>query len=266
MVVERCGFLLETYVSQVPSDTALLYCQITATLSSHLALLQQILSWKRMQIVPYTFPWTTLYPFQDTEPPVIDRCRSPPTVQAADIETAVVWEVPQFSDNSGMSSPGFSDGSSGIWFILLLLCFTALHPLPLPMMDKQDLFRLENGDRGQALGVHLCMWMPVKDTRPIVQRREDVCESVFMGGRYTEHDSWMDKVVAPSAYVIKMIKQQEAGGFPIRQKYQNLFCHSLHSFRSWSICYLARSIMFSFLNIKDLSFKTCHVVNIVSHF
>ncbi|XP_063750705.1 sushi, von Willebrand factor type A, EGF and pentraxin domain-containing protein 1 isoform X1 [Eleginops maclovinus] len=37
----------------------------------------------------------------DTEPPVIDRCRSPPTVQAADTETAVVWEVPQFSDNSG---------------------------------------------------------------------------------------------------------------------------------------------------------------------
>ncbi|XP_074555287.1 sushi, von Willebrand factor type A, EGF and pentraxin domain-containing protein 1 [Halichoeres trimaculatus] len=38
----------------------------------------------------------------DTEPPVIDRCRSPPTVQATDTETAaVVWEVPQFSDNSG---------------------------------------------------------------------------------------------------------------------------------------------------------------------
>uniref|UniRef100_A0A672YPS0 Sushi, von Willebrand factor type A, EGF and pentraxin domain-containing protein 1 n=1 Tax=Sphaeramia orbicularis TaxID=375764 RepID=A0A672YPS0_9TELE len=47
----------------------------------------------------------------DTEPPVIDRCRSPPTVHATDSETAVVWEVPQFSDNSGMSltnshSPG----------------------------------------------------------------------------------------------------------------------------------------------------------------
>uniref|UniRef100_A0A672YPJ6 Sushi, von Willebrand factor type A, EGF and pentraxin domain-containing protein 1 n=1 Tax=Sphaeramia orbicularis TaxID=375764 RepID=A0A672YPJ6_9TELE len=37
----------------------------------------------------------------DTEPPVIDRCRSPPTVHATDSETAVVWEVPQFSDNSG---------------------------------------------------------------------------------------------------------------------------------------------------------------------
>uniref|UniRef100_A0A667ZKN9 Sushi, von Willebrand factor type A, EGF and pentraxin domain-containing protein 1 n=1 Tax=Myripristis murdjan TaxID=586833 RepID=A0A667ZKN9_9TELE len=37
----------------------------------------------------------------DTEPPVIDRCRSPPTVQATDMETAVFWEVPQFSDNSG---------------------------------------------------------------------------------------------------------------------------------------------------------------------
>uniref|UniRef100_A0AAV2KL76 Sushi, von Willebrand factor type A, EGF and pentraxin domain-containing protein 1 n=1 Tax=Knipowitschia caucasica TaxID=637954 RepID=A0AAV2KL76_KNICA len=36
----------------------------------------------------------------DTDPPVIDRCRSPPPVQATDTETAVVWEVPQFSDNS----------------------------------------------------------------------------------------------------------------------------------------------------------------------
>lgn len=48
-------------------------------------------------------PLTTLYPFIDTEPPVIDRCRLPPMVQAIDTETAVVWEVPQFSDNSGMS-------------------------------------------------------------------------------------------------------------------------------------------------------------------
>ncbi|XP_035004472.2 sushi, von Willebrand factor type A, EGF and pentraxin domain-containing protein 1 isoform X1 [Hippoglossus stenolepis] len=37
----------------------------------------------------------------DTEPPVIDRCRSPPMVRATDAETAVTWEVPQFSDNSG---------------------------------------------------------------------------------------------------------------------------------------------------------------------
>ncbi|XP_045068130.1 sushi, von Willebrand factor type A, EGF and pentraxin domain-containing protein 1 isoform X2 [Coregonus clupeaformis] len=37
----------------------------------------------------------------DTEPPVIDRCRSPPTFQATDTQTAVAWEVPQFSDNSG---------------------------------------------------------------------------------------------------------------------------------------------------------------------
>lgn len=168
--------------------SALLYCQITPTLSSHLALLQQILSWRQMQIIPYTFPLTTSYPFQDTEPPVIDRCRSPPTVQAIDMEMAVVWEVPQFSDNSGMSSPGFSEGSSRTWFILLLLCSTALHPLPLPMMDKQDLFRLENGDRWQALGAHLCMWMLVKDTSPIVQRWEDVCGSVFMGGRHTEQN------------------------------------------------------------------------------
>uniref|UniRef100_A0A674AIS1 Sushi, von Willebrand factor type A, EGF and pentraxin domain-containing protein 1 n=1 Tax=Salmo trutta TaxID=8032 RepID=A0A674AIS1_SALTR len=40
----------------------------------------------------------------DTEPPVIDRCRSPPTFQATDMQTAVVWEVPQFSDNSGIVS------------------------------------------------------------------------------------------------------------------------------------------------------------------
>ncbi|KAM6949553.1 LOW QUALITY PROTEIN: sushi, von Willebrand factor type A, EGF and pentraxin domain-containing protein 1 [Aplochiton taeniatus] len=37
----------------------------------------------------------------DTEPPVIDRCRSPPTFQATDTEMAATWEVPQFSDNSG---------------------------------------------------------------------------------------------------------------------------------------------------------------------
>uniref|UniRef100_A0AAV2KP80 Sushi, von Willebrand factor type A, EGF and pentraxin domain-containing protein 1 n=1 Tax=Knipowitschia caucasica TaxID=637954 RepID=A0AAV2KP80_KNICA len=40
----------------------------------------------------------------DTDPPVIDRCRSPPPVQATDTETAVVWEVPQFSDNSEVQS------------------------------------------------------------------------------------------------------------------------------------------------------------------
>ncbi|XP_064199795.1 sushi, von Willebrand factor type A, EGF and pentraxin domain-containing protein 1 isoform X2 [Anguilla rostrata] len=37
----------------------------------------------------------------DTEPPVIDRCRSPPPFQTTETETVVVWEVPQFSDNSG---------------------------------------------------------------------------------------------------------------------------------------------------------------------
>ncbi|KAG7461968.1 hypothetical protein MATL_G00196770 [Megalops atlanticus] len=37
----------------------------------------------------------------DTEPPVIDRCRSPPTFQTTETEMAVEWEVPQFSDNSG---------------------------------------------------------------------------------------------------------------------------------------------------------------------
>lgn len=39
---------------------AMLYCQITAMLSSHLAPLQQILPLKQMQIVPYIFPFTTL--------------------------------------------------------------------------------------------------------------------------------------------------------------------------------------------------------------
>ncbi|XP_067257599.1 sushi, von Willebrand factor type A, EGF and pentraxin domain-containing protein 1 isoform X2 [Chanodichthys erythropterus] len=37
----------------------------------------------------------------DTEPPLIDRCRSPPTVKASGRKTAVYWEEPQFSDNSG---------------------------------------------------------------------------------------------------------------------------------------------------------------------
>ncbi|KAK2514926.1 Svep1 [Columba guinea] len=35
------------------------------------------------------------------EPPVIDRCRSPPPVQAIENEYPVSWEEPQFSDNSG---------------------------------------------------------------------------------------------------------------------------------------------------------------------
>lgn len=158
MAVERCGFLLETCVQQEPSDT-LHGCTVRSQRHSvpvwppySKYCLENGCKW----LLTPSF-LTTSYPFQDTEPPVIDRCRSPPTVQAADIETAVVWEVPQFSDNSGMSGPRFSDGSSRGWFILLLLCSTALHPLPPPMMDKQDLFRLENGDQGQALGVHLCM-------------------------------------------------------------------------------------------------------------
>lgn len=98
---------------------------------------------------------TTSSAFQDTEPPVIDRCRSPPTVPAADTETAVVWEVPQFSDNSGMSGPAFSGGSTRGWFILLLLCSAALHPLPPPVMDKRDLFRLEKGN-GVRLWMYIC--------------------------------------------------------------------------------------------------------------
>ncbi|XP_035375850.1 sushi, von Willebrand factor type A, EGF and pentraxin domain-containing protein 1 isoform X3 [Electrophorus electricus] len=49
----------------------------------------------------------------DTEPPLIDRCRSPPTVQATDRETPVYWEEPQFSDNSGAWLNISSTHSSG---------------------------------------------------------------------------------------------------------------------------------------------------------
>ncbi|XP_066469620.1 sushi, von Willebrand factor type A, EGF and pentraxin domain-containing protein 1 isoform X1 [Tiliqua scincoides] len=37
----------------------------------------------------------------DIEPPVIDKCRSPPPVQVAEKDYRVTWEEPQFSDNSG---------------------------------------------------------------------------------------------------------------------------------------------------------------------
>lgn len=37
----------------------------------------------------------------DIEPPVIDKCRSPPPVQVSDKDYKVIWEEPQFSDNSG---------------------------------------------------------------------------------------------------------------------------------------------------------------------
>ncbi|XP_010084896.1 PREDICTED: sushi, von Willebrand factor type A, EGF and pentraxin domain-containing protein 1-like, partial [Pterocles gutturalis] len=37
----------------------------------------------------------------DAEPPVIDRCRSPPPMQAVENEYPATWEEPQFSDNSG---------------------------------------------------------------------------------------------------------------------------------------------------------------------
>uniref|UniRef100_A0A8B9JCB5 Sushi, von Willebrand factor type A, EGF and pentraxin domain-containing protein 1 n=1 Tax=Astyanax mexicanus TaxID=7994 RepID=A0A8B9JCB5_ASTMX len=49
----------------------------------------------------------------DMEPPLIDRCRSPPTVQATDTETPVYWEEPQFSDNSGAVLNISSTHSSG---------------------------------------------------------------------------------------------------------------------------------------------------------
>uniref|UniRef100_A0A8D0GC18 Sushi, von Willebrand factor type A, EGF and pentraxin domain containing 1 n=1 Tax=Sphenodon punctatus TaxID=8508 RepID=A0A8D0GC18_SPHPU len=37
----------------------------------------------------------------DVESPVIDRCRSPPSIQVAEKEYRASWEEPQFSDNSG---------------------------------------------------------------------------------------------------------------------------------------------------------------------
>ncbi|KAM4706820.1 sushi, von Willebrand factor type A, EGF and pentraxin domain-containing protein 1 [Discoglossus pictus] len=37
----------------------------------------------------------------DVDPPVIDKCRSPPAIQATDKEQSATWEEPQFSDNSG---------------------------------------------------------------------------------------------------------------------------------------------------------------------
>ncbi|XP_068090442.1 sushi, von Willebrand factor type A, EGF and pentraxin domain-containing protein 1 isoform X2 [Hyperolius riggenbachi] len=37
----------------------------------------------------------------DVDPPVIDRCRSPPAFQATGSNQSVTWEEPQFSDNSG---------------------------------------------------------------------------------------------------------------------------------------------------------------------
>lgn len=57
----------------------------------------------------------------------------------------------------------------------------------------------------------------MKDTRPRVQQWEDVCESVFMGGRYTEYNLWTDKIAAASANVIKTIKWEESGGFSVEQ-------------------------------------------------
>ncbi|TRY57481.1 hypothetical protein DNTS_014228 [Danionella cerebrum] len=49
----------------------------------------------------------------DTEPPLIDRCRSPPTIKATGRESPVHWDEPQFSDNSGASLNISSTHSSG---------------------------------------------------------------------------------------------------------------------------------------------------------
>ncbi|KAJ7408534.1 hypothetical protein BTVI_59212 [Pitangus sulphuratus] len=37
----------------------------------------------------------------DVEPPVVDKCRSPPPMQAAENDYPATWEEPEFSDNSG---------------------------------------------------------------------------------------------------------------------------------------------------------------------
>ncbi|XP_030635356.1 LOW QUALITY PROTEIN: sushi, von Willebrand factor type A, EGF and pentraxin domain-containing protein 1 [Chanos chanos] len=52
----------------------------------------------------------------DMEPPLIDRCRSPPAIQATDTETAVFWEEPEFSDNTGAQLNISSTHSSGSLF------------------------------------------------------------------------------------------------------------------------------------------------------
>lgn len=47
--------------------------------------------------------------FLDMEPPMIDRCRSPPPFHTTEKQLVVVWEVPQFSDNSGSRGRSFQD-------------------------------------------------------------------------------------------------------------------------------------------------------------
>uniref|UniRef100_A0A8C2AYQ9 Sushi, von Willebrand factor type A, EGF and pentraxin domain-containing protein 1 n=1 Tax=Cyprinus carpio TaxID=7962 RepID=A0A8C2AYQ9_CYPCA len=66
----------------------------------------------------------------DTEPPLIDRCRSPPTVKATEKKTAVYWEEPQFSDNSGAYLNISSTHSSGDVFSVgeTLVYYTATDP------------------------------------------------------------------------------------------------------------------------------------------
>uniref|UniRef100_A0A8C1SD31 Sushi, von Willebrand factor type A, EGF and pentraxin domain-containing protein 1 n=1 Tax=Cyprinus carpio TaxID=7962 RepID=A0A8C1SD31_CYPCA len=66
----------------------------------------------------------------DTEPPLIDRCRSPPTVKATGKKTAVYWEEPQFSDNSGAYLNISSIHSSGDVFPVgeTLVYYTATDP------------------------------------------------------------------------------------------------------------------------------------------
>ncbi|CAI5796534.1 von Willebrand factor type A, EGF and pentraxin domain-containing 1 [Podarcis lilfordi] len=52
----------------------------------------------------------------DNEPPVIDKCRSPPPIQGAEKEYRVTWDEPQFSDNSGVVLTITKSHSSGDLF------------------------------------------------------------------------------------------------------------------------------------------------------
>ncbi|XP_072018441.1 sushi, von Willebrand factor type A, EGF and pentraxin domain-containing protein 1-like [Amphiura filiformis] len=49
----------------------------------------------------------------DTQPPVIDRCRSPDPIVTSDLETEATWEMPKFSDNSGFPVTVYKSHESG---------------------------------------------------------------------------------------------------------------------------------------------------------
>nr|XP_015201270.1 PREDICTED: sushi, von Willebrand factor type A, EGF and pentraxin domain-containing protein 1 [Lepisosteus oculatus] len=66
----------------------------------------------------------------DTEPPVIDRCRSPPPFHTSETEMTAVWDVPQFSDNSGAAVMISSTHSPGDLFPIgeTVVQYTATDP------------------------------------------------------------------------------------------------------------------------------------------